>query len=130
MFSIILINLKKILTIYFTAHFSWHSQTLENIFQLIYHDTIKHKKIIHFLGIYFSRKLLSRKKKLLPTNKRDLVAIHFPFWIFEYKLKLLKCSWSKKITFSQRFFLCFFNFFCYLLCFVKGIMIFLSMNKQ
>jgi hypothetical protein len=41
---------KKINTLisYFLVYFSWHSQTLKNIFQLIFHDIVKYKKIIHF----------------------------------------------------------------------------------
>jgi hypothetical protein len=48
--SILLINLikNKILISYFSAHFPQHSHTLESVFQLIFHDTTKYKKIIHF----------------------------------------------------------------------------------
>ena len=48
------------------THFQWHNQTLENIFQLIFHYTTKHQKIIHFSGIHFP------KKNYFPTNKQGL----------------------------------------------------------
>jgi len=38
------------------AHFQWHNQILEIVFQLIFHYTTKHRKIIHFSGIHFSKK--------------------------------------------------------------------------
>jgi len=43
----------KTLISYFSAHFPWHNQTLEIVFQLIFHYTTKHRKIIHFLEIHF-----------------------------------------------------------------------------
>jgi hypothetical protein len=46
----------KTLISYFPAHFSWHNQTLESVFQLIFHYTTKHWKIIHFPGIHFPKK--------------------------------------------------------------------------
>jgi hypothetical protein len=42
---ILLINLIS----YFLPYFSWHSHTLKKNFQLIFHDTTKDKKIIHFI---------------------------------------------------------------------------------
>jgi hypothetical protein len=41
---------KKINTLisYFLVYFSWHNQILKNIFQLIFHDIVKCRKIIHF----------------------------------------------------------------------------------
>ena len=36
----------KILISYFPAHFPWHNQTLESVFQLISHYTTKHRKIL------------------------------------------------------------------------------------
>jgi len=46
----------KTLISYFSAHFSWHNQTLENIFQLIFHYTTKHRKIIQFSRIHFLKR--------------------------------------------------------------------------
>jgi len=57
----------KILISYFPAHFSWYNQTLKNIFQLIFHYTTKHQKIIHL------------KKKLLSSKQTEL---KFYFIIF------------------------------------------------
>jgi hypothetical protein len=59
-----LLKIKKILKIYFPTYFSWHNQTMENVFQLIFYDTTKHKKIIYFSGIYFSKESLSKRKLL------------------------------------------------------------------
>jgi len=36
----------KTLISYFSAHFPWHNQILENVFQLIFHYTTKHRKIL------------------------------------------------------------------------------------
>ena len=41
------------------------SYFLESVFQLIFHDTTEHRKIIHFPGIYFSG-------NYFPANKRGL----------------------------------------------------------
>ena len=51
----------KTLISYFPAHFPWHNQTLESVFQLIFHYTTKHRKIIHF-----------PKENYFPANKRGL----------------------------------------------------------
>jgi hypothetical protein len=56
----------KTLISYFLTHFPWHSQTLESVFQLIFHYTTKHRKIIHFLGIHFP------KKNYFTASKRGL----------------------------------------------------------
>jgi len=56
----------KILISYFPAHFPWYNQILESVFQLIFHYTTKHQKIIHFSGIHFP------KENYFPANKRDL----------------------------------------------------------
>ena len=53
MVFIIIINLKKILIINFSAYFLWHSWTLKNILQFISHDTTKHRKIIWFSRTHF-----------------------------------------------------------------------------
>jgi hypothetical protein len=53
----------KILISYFPAR-PWHNQTLETVFQLIFHYTTKHQKIIHFPGIHFP------KGNYFPANKR------------------------------------------------------------
>jgi len=37
---------EKKLKNYFLSYFSWHSQTLKNVFQLIFHDITDHQKII------------------------------------------------------------------------------------
>jgi len=54
----------KTLISYFPAHFPWHNQTLESVFQLIFHYTTKHQKIIHFPGIHFP------KGNYFPANKQ------------------------------------------------------------
>ena len=56
----------KTLMSYFSAYFSWHNQTLESVFQFIFHYTTKHRKIIHFPGIYVT------KKNYFPANKRGV----------------------------------------------------------
>jgi len=48
---------------------------LENVFQFIFHDTTKHRKIIYFLGIYFSRKLFSKKKLFFSKQKEPKTLI-------------------------------------------------------
>jgi len=53
---------KNILISYFPAYFPRHNQTLESVFQFIFHDTTKHQKIIQFPGIHFPMKLLSSKQ--------------------------------------------------------------------
>jgi len=77
LFIAILINLKKILIIYFPTNFPWHSQTLENIFQFISHDTTKHQKVIHFSGIYLPIKSLSK----YVFNIHSLFLFSFPFYL-------------------------------------------------
>jgi hypothetical protein len=72
----------KTLISYFPAHFSWHNQTLESVFQLIFHYTTKHWKIIHFPGIHFP------KKNYFPANKRGL----------RLEKKLLKFASKKCLT--------------------------------
>jgi hypothetical protein len=57
---------KKNINKLFTAHFPQHNQTLESVFQLIFHYTTKHRKIIHFPGIHFP------KKNYFPVNKWGL----------------------------------------------------------
>jgi len=86
------IEKNKILISYFPAHFPWHNQTLENIFQLIFHYTTKYKKIIHFSGIHF----LTRN--YFSTNKQDLNfscwfssisnMAPFSFWFFIWTLSV------------------------------------------
>jgi len=56
----------KTLISYFPDHFSWHNQTLESVFQLIFHYTTKHRKIIYFSGIHFL------KGNYFSTNKQGL----------------------------------------------------------
>ena len=77
MFLVILINLKKNKTLisYFPAHFPWHNQTLENVFQLIFHYTIKYWKIIYFPGIYFS-KIYFFKKTIFQQINRTLMMLN------------------------------------------------------
>jgi hypothetical protein len=54
------------------SYFLWYNQTLKNIFQLIFHNTIKFKTINQFLRIYFIKKPFSKIKKFLLANKRGL----------------------------------------------------------
>jgi len=61
----------KTLISYFLAHFSWHNQTLESVFQLISHYITKHQKRIHFPGIYF-HKIHFLKENYFPANKQGL----------------------------------------------------------
>jgi len=61
----------KTLISYFPAHFPWHNQTLENVFQLIFYYTTKHPKIIHFPGIHFP------KGNYFPANKRGIYVFLF-----------------------------------------------------
>jgi len=71
----------KTLISYFPAHFPWHNQTLENVFQLIFHYTTKYRKIIHFSkGNYF------------PANKRGFKdsALIIYDWFIGWRMSLLK----------------------------------------
>ena len=81
MFIIILINLKKILISYFSAHFPWHNQILENVFQLIFHDTTKHHKIIHFLEIHFFKKTVFQKQLLFSKQTASVSTSSLPIKI-------------------------------------------------
>jgi hypothetical protein len=91
-FFIFQIEKNKILISYFPAHFPWHNQTLENIFQLIFHYTTKYQKIIHFSGIHFP------KRNYFSANKRGLNfscwfssisnMAPFNFWFFIWTLSV------------------------------------------
>jgi len=64
--------LKKNKTLaHFPAYFLLHNQILESVFQLIFHYTTKHRKIIHFSGIHFPE-IHFPKENYFPANKWGL----------------------------------------------------------
>jgi len=135
LFIIILINLKKNKTLlsYFLAHFSWHNQILKSVFQLIFHYTTKHRKIIHFPGIHFSKGnyfpankwgLILSGKHFLEVVKnfkmsyylliisnlvlKLLIVIYILFWIFFFQFNPLKFYFY--INFGPHFYNCYLLF--------------------
>jgi len=55
---------------------------LKSVFQLIFHYTTKHRKIIHFPGIHFP------KENYFPANKRGLKKFQAPKYLFQIQLKI------------------------------------------
>jgi len=66
---------------YFPAHFPWHNQILENVFQLIFHYTTKHRKIL-FRNLFFPE--FTFQKKLLSSKQTDLSNWNYLIVTIEY----------------------------------------------
>jgi hypothetical protein len=63
--TIFLINFfKKTKLSYFATYFSWHSQTLKDVFQFIFYDITKYQNIIHFIKYSLTIKITFYLKKL------------------------------------------------------------------
>ena len=88
---------------------------MESIFQLIFHDATKHRKIIYFLGIHFSRKSLFKRKLLYckqTGSNSSLLIIFFcsHFFLFTIFSLLFFFFFPLKISFFSSNLFSLYNF--------------------